>query len=367
MLRRFRHVIKLPKSWWQGSLWQRALLMLMAILLLYTGGLYGIAQWYIYTHKDKPLVVGATFIPSYARHFGLDEKQSLQAMIDELGIERFRLVSYWSIGEAERGTYDFSELDWQFDMIEKSGGSISLAIGLRQPRWPECHMPTWAEQLPKEEWSKELKDYMGATIDRYKDRDVLKSYQLENEFFLKVFGICPDHSRERLVDEYAFVKALDPSRPVVVSRSNNALGVPVNEPIPDITAVSVYKRVWDKNLTKRYFEYPFPAWFYASLGGAGKIVNGTDLIIHELQTEAWLPEKFQMNNIEHIPEQEKSLNAERLKHRIRYGEATGLREIYLWGPEWWYWQKQVADKPDLWNAAKAELTRIKAENEKLAN
>lgn len=352
-------------SWWSGKLWQRTVLILAAVLILFVTGMYGVAQWYIYTHKDKPLVMGATFIPSYARHFGLDEKQTLQAMIDDLGIERFRLVSYWNIGEKQQDVYDFSELDWQFDMIEQAGGEISLAIGLRQPRWPECHMPEWAETMPMEEWSEELKDYMGATIDRYKDREVLKSYQLENEFFLSVFGKCPDFTRERLVDEYNFVKAMDPTRPLIISRSNNALGVPINEPIPDITAVSVYKRVWDKTLTKRYFEYPFPAWFYGFLGGAGKILNGTDLIIHELQTEAWLPEGFQMNEVEDIPEMEKSLNAERLKHRIRYGEATGLREIYLWGPEWWYWQKEKANKPDLWDTVKAEITRIQLDNQSL--
>lgn len=361
----FRRAKTAVQRWWRAKLWHKALLVVIAIVFLFVSTLYGVAQWHIYTQRNKPLVMGATFIPSYARHFGLDEKETLQAMIDELGIKRFRLVSYWNIGEKERGQYDFSQLDWQFDMIERSGGEISLAIGLRQPRWPECHMPTWAEDMPMEEWSEELKDYMQVTIDRYKDREVLKSYQLENEFFLSVFGICPDFTRERLVDEYNFVKSLDPTRPVIVSRSNNALGLPVNEPIPDKSAVSVYKRVWDKTLTKRYFEYPFPAWFYASLAGGGRIVNGTDMIIHELQTESWLPEGFQMNDVNDIPEQEKSLNAKRLQDRIRYGEATGIREIYLWGVEWWYWQKQVANKPDLWNTAKAELERIRAENQEL--
>ncbi len=359
-------LLKMPcnklKNFWQAKLWHKGLIILSTIIFVAVLIMYAVAQWYMFSVRDNKLEVGATFIPAYARHFGLDDKETLQASIDELGIKKFRLVSYWNVGEPERGVYDFSELDWQFDMIEQAGGSISLAIGLRQPRWPECHMPKWAEKLPMSEWSEELKAYMQATIERYQDRTVLQSYQLENEFFLKVFGICPDHSRERLVDEYKFVKLIDPTRPVVVSRSNNGIGLPVGEPQPDISAVSVYKRVWDKTLTKRYFEYPFPAWFYSSLAGGGKLLNGNDMIIHELQTESWLPAGFEMNDVNDIPEQEKSLNAKRLKDRIRYGESTGMKEMYLWGIEWWYWQKVAADKPDLWNTATSEIERIHQSN-----
>src|SRR5690606_31781421 len=163
--------------------------------------------------------------------------------------------------DLERGVYDFSELDWQFQLAEQSNSKVSLAIGLRQPRWPECHMPKWAEELPMSEWRVELKNYMGAVIDRYKDSPVLESYQLENEFFMTVFGICPDHSRERLVDEYNFVKNRDSVHPVIVSRSNNWVGFPWYDPRPDEVGISVYKRVWDTTLTKRYFEYPLPASF----------------------------------------------------------------------------------------------------------
>lgn len=345
------------KFWYDKSWINKLIAVFFLILMLWVGGMYGIARWYMWTRADQPLKYGVTFIPDYARNFGLDPKDTMRAIIDDLGVRQFRLVSYWKNHEKVRGTYDFTELDWQFKMAEESNSKVSLAIGLRQPRWPECHMPKWAEGLPMSEWSVELKKYMGAVIDRYKDSPALESYQLENEFFLKVFGICPDHTRDRLIDEYNFVKQKDPNRELIVSRSNNALGWPVNEPIADKTAVSVYKRVWDKTLTKRYFEYPFPAWFYAFLGGAGKLSNGTELIIHELQAEPWLPAGFEMNDISDIPEQNKSLDNERLRNRIEYGRATGLKEIYLWGVEYWYWRKIVADDPSLWNTARDEIRR----------
>ena len=40
--------------------------------------------------------------------------------------------------------------------------------------------------------------------------------------------------------------------------------------------------------SSRYFEYPFPPWFYGFLAGGGEILTGRELFVHELQTEAWL-------------------------------------------------------------------------------
>lgn len=319
--------------------------------------MYGIAQWYIASNKDKPLVIGASFVPSYAQSFGLDPADTLDAIINDLGIKHIRLVSYWEHGEATPGTYDFSFLDWQMEKARASGVKVSLAIGLRQPRWPECHMPDWAKQMPMSQWQPRLMDYMRATVERYKDDPTLESWQLENEFFLKAFGICPDFSRERLVAEYDLIKSLDSVHPVIVSRSNNALGWPAGEPIPDISAVSVYKRVWDKTLTRRYYEYPFPAWFYGFLGGIGQIMNGNDLFIHELQAESWLPEGFEMSaatNEEHY----KSMGPDRVKSRLDYAVSTGMRRFDLWGVEWWYYMKEKRGAPEIWETAKQEIVLL---------
>ncbi len=318
--------------------------------------MYGIAQWYIMKHADEPLQFGVTFIPRYARFFDLDAKETMQAMIDELGVKRFRLVSYWDDIEPVQGTYNFEELDWQFAKAEAASAKVSLAIGLRQPRWPECHMPKWAEWMPKEEWSSHLKIFMKAVIERYKASPALESYQLENEFFMTVFGICPDHSRDRLIDEYEFVKSIDREHPVIISRSNNWVGIPVGQPQPDQFGISVYKRVWDKTITKRYFEYPLPAWFYGFLAGAGEIVTGKDMIIHELQAEPWMPDGFNLKTSS-ISEQDKSLSPKRLRDRFEYARATGVKTIDYWGAEWWYWRKVHHNDPSLWNIAKEEFSR----------
>lgn len=353
---------------WKKRNWaMRIIAVLISLIIFIVGVSYGIASWYIHKHADEPLKYGTTFIPRYARFYQLDPKETFHDLIYDMGFERFRLVSYWDDIEKNQGQYDFEELDWQFKMAEEAGVEINLSLGLRQPRWPECHMPNWAEQMPKDQWYVSLKDFMGKVVERYKDSPALVSYQVENEFFMTIFGDCPDFNRDRLVDEYNYVKSLDPSRPIVVTRSNNWGGIPINEPTPDVYGIAVYKRVWDKTLTKRYFEYPYPSWFYATLAGAGEIYSGKNMIIHELQMEPWLDESTnaEMNDVNSIAEQDKSMNAERLKDRFSYAEKTGMKTIDTWGAEWWYWRKEVANDPSLWNVAKEEIANAKAKNKEL--
>lgn len=371
---------KLPKDagFWQAlwynftawtvrtKFWKKFVLVLLALTFFIVGSAYGVAQWYIARNKNQPFEVGTTFVADYARHFDLDPKETLEAIFKDLGMKRIRLVSYWENHEHNQGTYNFDELDWQFDMAEQYGVEVSLAIGLRQPRWPECHMPDWAAKMPNKEWKEPLYTYIETVVERYKNRPTLESYQLENEFFLSVFGMCPDFDRKRLVHEYELVKRVDPNTTLIVNRSNNAVpSWPVGSPRSDKVGAAIYKRVWDKTVTRRYFEYPVPAWYYGFLAGMTKITTGRETFIHELQTEPWVDETLGGVKDVSVEEQYKTMNPERLESRIEYAKATGMREMDMWGTEWWYWLKKHKNAPEMWDTAKSELQKIDEENQKL--
>lgn len=337
--------------YWHKSILYRITVVACGLLIIAVASMYGVARWYIAQNNAKPEVVGTSFIPAYAESLGLNSQETLDALLTDMDVKHLRLVSYWDQLEPSPGTYDFSLLDWQFKKAEAANAKVSLSIGLRQPRWPECHMPAWAVDRPKEDWQPRLEQFIVAVVNRYKDSPSLESYQLENEYFLKAFGICPDFSRDRLVSEYTVVKKADPHHPVIISRSNNALGSPINDPKPDAYGVSIYKRVWFVPLG-RYLEYPFPAWFYGFLAGTQKIIDGRDMIIHELQAEAWPPNGQSITQTS-LSEQNKSFNANYFVDRIEYGKATGMREMYLWGSEYWYYRKVIMHDPSLWNVAKS--------------
>jgi hypothetical protein len=343
-----------PRRYWRRGWWQKTVTVVVIAFCVCLAIMYGIARWYIWSERGKPFVLGASFIPAYATSLGLDPQQTMDALIDDVGVHDFRLVSYWNQTEPSPGRYDFSQLDWQFRKVEAAHGHITLSLGLRQPRWPECHMPDWAASEPKDVWEKQLNDYVAAVVNRYKDSPALSSYQVENEYFLKGFGICETipgaMDRSRLVSEYDLVKQLDGRHTVIINRSNNALGWPVGAPTPDEYGISIYKRVWTPVL-HRYIEYPFPAWFYAFTAGWQKIFTGRDMIIHELQAESWAPNGKSVDQIS-AAEGDKSLDAQRLSGRVLYAEGTGMREAYLWGSEYWYFRMVKQHDPSLWNTAK---------------
>lgn len=262
--------------------------------------------------------------------FKLDHIEVLNFAIEELGIKHFRLMSYWNLIEQEPGTYDFSYLDKQFAVIEKAGGSVSLCLGKRQPRWPECHMPDWALKMSKSDWQKQLNEFIAKVVTRYKDNPALISYQLENEALLKNFGYCPDgdYSRRRLRRELRLVKSLDSQKPVMMSLSNG-WGLPVIGPMPDVYGMSLYTISFNNGA---YRQTVFrPRWFKLR-SRIIKLYTGRNSFIHELQAEPWGPKN---NSKLSYSEQLKSMPLDRIEYNIKFAKQTGLFPIYLWGLEWW--------------------------------
>jgi hypothetical protein len=352
-------------TYWRKNWFHKIVIVFVFLMGLSVGTMYGIARWYIWQQSSKPLVLGASFIPDYAEALGVNPQQTLHAMLSDLGIRNLRFVSYWNDVEPTKGHFNFTTLDWEFAQADAAHAKVTLSIGLRQPRWPECHSPSWVNTAePDSQWEPELEQYMQAVIERYKNNPALQSYQLENEYFLSTFGQCKNYDRNRLINEFNFVKKLDLQHEVIIARSNNAIGLPIGQPTPDEFGVSVYKRVWDQTITHRYIEYPFPAWFYGFLAGSDEILTGKNTIIHELQAEPWPPYGQSLTQTS-IATQNQSLCAARLKDRFQYGEATGIRTIYLWGAEFWYYRKVKLHDPDLWNVAKQQYTAAYLENAKL--
>lgn len=343
------------KRFWDKGFWQKLLLLVLAFVLLSVSTMYGIARWYIAKHADEPREWGITFVQSHAEYLGLDPKDTMQAIIDDLGITKFRLVSHWDRMEKQPGVYDFSELDWQFEKVAEANGSVSLAIGLRQPRWPECHPPEWAKPMPKDEWYPRLKDFLQAVVSRYKDHPNLESYQLENEYFINIFGECHDYDRARLIDEFNFVKSLDSNTPIITTKSNNFLpNWPLRSPHPDIVAGQLYKKGWYKNYFRIYLHNPLPSWYYGFLAGLSEMATGKEFFIHEIQTEPWVPDAYALRDAPRS-ETDKTMSPELLRFMLNFGKETGTKKIYLWGGEWWYFRKSVKNDPVFWDIIKNEV------------
>jgi len=65
-----------------------------------------------------------------------------------------------------------------------------LSIGMKTPRWPECHLPQWAKNLAKSDQQDQILAMLSTIVQRYHNNSEITSWQVENEPLFR-FGECP--------------------------------------------------------------------------------------------------------------------------------------------------------------------------------
>lgn len=313
-------------------------------------GLIGLLNAFVFLPVKDPNY-GVSFSIKQAKNLGVDWKANFTALLDDMHFKNFRIMSYWDDSENPRGHFDFTDLDWEFAQANKRGAKISLAVGLRQPRWPECHQPDWASKLSGNAWKQALYAYMQVVVNRYKNNPALASYQLENEGMNNWFGTCDAPDRQRLIEEYNLMKQWDPNHKIIMSLSDEH-GLPLGQPVPDEYGYSVYRVVWnDKVPPNGYIIYPTPIWYHRLRAALIEAIQHKPIMIHELQLEPWGPIDFKYLS---VAEQNKSMSLDQIKKNLYFARQIGVKDIYLWGGEWWYWRMQHGD-PSVWNTVKQQL------------
>lgn len=298
--------------------------------------------------KKEELEYGVTFSQKQASDLGLDWKAVYSAMFDDLGAKKLRISAYWDLLEKEENAlYDWTDLDWQINLAEEKEAELILAIGGRLPRWPECHYPSWLQDATQEKREKATLDYIEKTILRYKDRSVIKAWQIENEPFLKYFGECPKFNSSFLDQEIALVKSLDDRDIVITDSGELSLWVPAAKRA-DIFGTTMYRDTYSGKL-KRYIHYPItPGFFRFKKNVTDLFASPKKWMVIEMQGEPWGPKHFQYLSAK---ERSKTMDLEKFKSMIEFSSQTGFQEFYLWGVEWWYWEKEKGDSA-IWNEAK---------------
>lgn len=298
--------------------------------------------------EPEKIIWGADFSQKHSYYLGLDWKENYLALLDDLGVKHLKIAAHWDFIEPEPNEYYFDDLDWQINMAEERGAKILLVMGMKTPRWPECHLPYWAHDLPKEKQQESILKMLEAIVLRYKDSQTIEMWQIENEPFFP-FGECPWTDAEFLDKEIALVKSLDPSkRPVIISDSGEGSFWFSVAKRADLVGTTMYKIIWIHQL-EAYFTYPFPPVFYSRKAKIIETLFGKEVICVELQAEPWAPKLLYDSPLE---EQGKTMNLEQFRKNIDFAKRSGLHTFYLWGSEWWYWMKEKHDRPEIWEEAK---------------
>jgi len=294
---------------------------------------------------------GITFSAKYAQdELGLNWQETYIAILDDLKVNNIRLSAYWDEVEPTRDSYDFSRLDWQINEASKREVNIILAIGRRLPRWPECHDPQWLAGLLKMEADQEQLELIDLVVKRYRQNPNLKMWQIENEPYLSTFGNCPPLDEEIFKQEIALTRNLSPLPILITDSGELNLWVRAAKTGAEVIGSTLYKVVYNPKIG--YFRYPIPPAFYYIKAGLIKALFGTqNIIISELQAEAWHTEK---NNLSQMTWEEaaQSMDLNQFQNNISFAQRAGFEEIYLWGAEWWYFLKVKQNNDILWQAAK---------------
>ena len=298
--------------------------------------------------KDE-LTYGITFSEKQAKDLRLDWQKVYLAILDDLGVKKIRLSAYWNVIEPTNGNFFWDNLDWEVKEASTRGAEIILAVGGRLPRWPECHFPNWTRGQSEEERGKSILNYIEKTVNRYKDYSQIIAWQVENEPFLSHFGDCPKLDRKFLDKEIALVRSLD-SRPIVVTDSGElSVWIPAARRA-DIFGTTMYRDTYSSHL-KRYIHYPIgPGFFRFKKNITSFFAHPKKWIVVELQAEPWTPVPYQ--NVSQA-ERDRTMNLEKFKEIIEFARLTGFKEFYLWGAEWWYWEREVNNNPAIWEEAKS--------------
>ncbi len=296
---------------------------------------------------------GITFSQYFAEEMSLDWKQAYAAILDELGVKKLRLIAYWQYLEPEQGSYSFEDLDWQIQEAGKRNAQVILAVGRKLPRWPECHIPAWANGLDESEQQEKILSLITKIVEHYQDSKVIWAWQIENEPFLKGFGECPKLDKEFLKKEINLVRKNDSqNRPIIITASGELSSWIQPAFYGDIFGTTLYRNVYSENLGK-YIKYPIPPVFYYKRANLTKKITGVEkAIIIELQGETWGPK---MPYETPLDKQLEIMNANVFREIIDYTYQTGFDEAYLWGAEWWYWLKQKHGIDNLWQEAKKQF------------
>ncbi|MBI2484607.1 beta-galactosidase [Candidatus Uhrbacteria bacterium] len=294
------------------------------------------------TRTTKP-ELGITWSSRAARDIGLDPAAAFDRVLAELDPAHIRLPVYWDDVEPREGEFDFSAYD---EMLEKAGAAgveVTLAVGVKVPRWPECYIPEWMDADDAERLKTRVRMLLTTTIERYRTHPAVTRFQIENEPFL-FFGKCPKPDAAFLKEEFAIARSLT-SKPLVMTTSGELEPWLHTIPYADEVGFSLYRLVWSPIIG--FWVYPTQSsFYYARVKTLAPFVD--EVFVSELQGEPWFfkpPEELS------VEDQHQMFSPRMLRNNVAFAKRIGVSRVDVWGAEWWLWMKEHGDA-SLWEEAR---------------
>jgi hypothetical protein len=296
-----------------------------------------------------PPLLGASFSHHHAAWLGLDPRETLRRLLEDVGVRYLRLSVYWHEIAPEPTSLDFSHVGPWLELAARHNARVLMTLGLKAQRHPEFYPPDWltAEHpLPhgtdiaeQERVVARLLLMLERVTAFLADYDVIDAWQVENEPFLPAAGRTVGWriSPGLLAREIAVVRDSDPRhRPIIVNHSSRTAfdrwWLPALN-AADVLAQNIYTRVPARRAPWRYWNRYLFGPFAPALRRQAAVARrlGKEFWVTELQAEPWENGDILTMDSSAIG----SISPERIRSNLELARRTTAARIYLWGAEWW--------------------------------
>ena len=321
----------------------------IALGLLGAAVLFYVFLWW-YGSDEYDVEYGISFNQYHAKSLGVDWKENYLAMLDELNPKYIRIAAMWNEVEPKPFEYDFSRVDWMMDQAKKHDTKVLLVVGQKAPRWPECHIPDWAEDYSDSKFKEHLIKYTEKVAKRYKKHEALDMWQVENEPFIGFkFGKCQYYKRDLVQEEIETVKDIDTDHKIMITDSGELSWWRKPAKLGDVLGSTLYRVIRLPNDFVFSYDWLPAGWYKFRARLWDKSYD--EFFISELQAEPWFISSNDPTNT-NISKQKETMSMQRVKDTLEFVEHTGASRAYIWGVEWWYYMKEKRGYDGYWNLMK---------------
>ena len=296
--------------------------------------------------------------------------ETLGTLLRGLGAKHVRISVEWSQVEPKPGEYDFRLIDALVAEADRSGARVLLGVGVKAQRHPEFYIPDWVmakadltrgHEIDHDPYLRERALAMiAAVVAHVAGSPAIEAWSADNEPYVPSLRAQDwQLSREFVRLERDAIRAND--RQARIISINHAQHFVFDRRWKDALAdgealaASFYPfrnyEILGRNYVIPIAEIGPLAPNYAAQARAAHAV-GKPFWITEMQAEPWVDEDLRLVGPRNPSP---NLTVANFHKNIEYARRSGADRVYLWGAEWWLFQRQHYGDSTWWDLGRAAI------------
>ncbi|MEP7215901.1 MAG: beta-galactosidase [Anaerolineaceae bacterium] len=297
--------------------------------------------------------------------------ETLGTLLRGVGAKHLRISVEWSQVEPKPGQYDFRLVDALLARAHLSGAKVLLGVGVKAQRHPEFYIPDWVmakanltgdSEIDHDPYLREQALAMvAAVVAHVAGSPAIDAWSADNEPYVPSLRAQDwQLSREFVRLERDTIRANDPkARTISINHAQHFIfDRRWKDALVDSEALAAsFYPFRNYEFLGRNYVIPIAelgpiAPNYAAQARAAHAA-GKPFWLTEMQAEPWVDEDLRLVG---PGNPSPNLTAKNFRKSIEYARRSGADRVYLWGAEWWLFQRQHYGDSTWWDLARAAIT-----------